>query len=161
MHDRGGNYSRGGDSRAGDGVTATTADIALDVVRRRDELLTMLYWLRADGLNEAPTALELAPFAGADSGSPLEADLEWLVAAGFAEAPASASGPGQQRFQLTHTGLTEGKRRFTDEFNTLPDDGTAGNTHEVMLGICGPNAKCVKAGLHDECDEPVVVWPQA
>ena len=141
-------------------MPAMPAEVALDAVRRRDELLTMLYWLRADRLNEAPTAGELTPFTGGETGSPLEADLEWLVAAGLAETPGTTSHQSARRFLLTRAGLEEGKRRFEEEFNTLPDDGTAGNTHEVMLGICGPNAKCVKAGLHDECVEPVVEWPQ-
>jgi hypothetical protein len=141
-------------------MTASTSDAALDAVRRRDELLSLLYWLRADRLNDAPTAADLAPFMGAAPW--LDGDLRALCSAGLVEpelveAPAGAA----PRYRLTAAGRAEGQRRFEEDFHPVPDDGTAGNAHEVMLGVCGPNAKCVKEGTHGECAEPAPSLPSA
>jgi hypothetical protein len=126
-----------------------TAEVALDAIRRQDELLSLLYWLHADRLSDAPDAGELGRFMGA---TPLvEADLGVLVASGLAEV---LDGDGTRRYRLTNVGLEEGKRRFEEDFSPTPDDGTAGNSHEVMMGVCGPNAKCMKDGTHGECEEP-------
>jgi hypothetical protein len=129
----------------------------LEAVRRRDELLSMLYWMRVDRLSDAPTAHELRPFAG-DSPA-LDADFAVLAAAGLvAVRPSGVGGVGGAgpRFALTAAGLEEARRRFEEDFQPPPDDGTAGNAHEVMLGVCGPNARCVREGTHGECAEPAL-----
>lgn len=128
------------------------ADGALAVVRRRDELLSLMYWLRADRLNDEVGASELAPFAG--QVAPLDEDLRELVRAGLAE---SSEGPDGGRYRLTRAGLEEGKRRFEEDFSAAPEGGVAGNAHEVITGVCGPNAKCVRDGTHDDCAEPELV----
>jgi hypothetical protein len=124
-------------------------------VRRRDELLSLMYWLRADRLNDDVRLADLAPFAGAVT--PLEADLGELVRAGLAEPSERADG---RRYRLTRVGLEEGRRRFEEEFMPAPEGGVAGNAHEVIVGACGPNAKCVRNGTHDECAEPELVTPE-
>ena len=128
------------------------ADGALAAVRRRDELLSLMYWLRADKLNDEVGMRELAPFAGPVT--PLDEDLQELVRAGLAEV-SERSGGG--RYRLTRMGLEEGKRRFEEEFSAAPEGGVAGNAHEVIVGVCGPNAKCVRDGTHDDCAEPELV----
>ena len=125
------------------------ADGALAVVRRRDELLSLMYWLRADRLNDEVGASDLAPFAG--QVAPLDDDLRELVRAGLAEASERTDG---DRYRLTWAGLEEGRRRFKEDFSAAPEGGVAGNAHEVITGVCGPNAKCVRDGTHEDCAEP-------
>ena len=127
----------------------------LAALRRRDDLLALLYWLHADQLNQMPTAAELSPFSG--SSAALDADLVSLVEAGLVAF--EAADPPElrdRRLRLTPAGLAEARRRFEEEFSPVLADGIAGNAHEVMVGVCGPNAKCVKEGLHGECLEPVL-----
>lgn len=127
------------------------ANTALDAVRRRDEVLSLLYWLRADRLSEMPSLDELTPFLGAE---PLvQDDLESLTASGLIQLHEV---DGQHQLQLTSAGIAEAKRRFEEEFQTPTEAGVAGNAHEVIVGICGPNAKCVKEGKHGECAEPIL-----
>ena len=128
---------------------------ALAALRRRDDLLALLYWLHADQLNQTPTAADLAPFSG--SSDSLDADLTSLVAVGLVAIESNdPSDAPVRRLSLTPAGLAEAKRRFEEEFSPVLTDGIAGNAHEVMVGVCGPNAKCVKEGLHGECLEPVL-----
>ena len=137
---------------SGSGATGDSTG-ALEALRRRDDLLALLYWLHADQLNEAPSAAELALFSG--PGGSLEDDLEGLSAVGLVEVGESV-GADAGRVRLTRMGLEEAKRRFEEDFSPVLEDGVAGNAHEVMMGVCGPNAKCVKEGLHGECVEPVL-----
>jgi hypothetical protein len=135
-------------------TTTVTPDAALEAIRRQDEALSLLYWLHVDRLSEAPDVEELARFMGA---TPVVADdLERLVAAGLVEALDHA---GARRYRLSPAGMAEGKRRFEEDFTPALEDGVAGNSHEVMFGVCGPNAKCVKEGKHGECAEPELVYP--
>lgn len=135
-------------------TTDDRSDIALEAVRRRDELLSLLYWLHADRLSEAPSLDELTPFLGTE---PLvQDDLDSLAASGLIQLHEVH---GQHQLQLTSAGIAEAKRRFEEEFHTPAEEGVAGNAHEVMVGICGPNAKCVKEGMHGECAEPSIASP--
>ncbi|HEU5315562.1 MAG TPA: hypothetical protein VFX49_05590 [Chloroflexota bacterium] len=129
---------------------------ALSALRRRDELLSLLYWLHADQLNDTPTATDLEVFAGPHES--LDDDLRTLAAAGLVSLDAPPS------IHLTAAGLLEGMRRFEEDFGSSPIPGVAGNAHEVMVGVCGPNARCVRDGSHGECAEPVlptVISPDA
>lgn len=127
-------------------------DAALDALRRRDELLSLLYWLRADRLSEAPALAELACFMGE---TPLlTSDLDGLVEAGLVALIAHG-----EAIQLTAAGVAEGQRRFEEEVQAPAELGIAGNAHEVMVGVCGPNARCVREGQHGECAEPELVFP--
>jgi hypothetical protein len=140
--------------RVDDRPPTDRSDAVLGVVRRRDELLSLLYWLRADQISEVPGVDELAPFLGA---APLlQSDLDSLADAGLLQLQEQ---DGQYRVQLTPAGVDEAKRRFEEEFRTPTEQGVAGNAHEVMVGVCGPNAKCVKDGLHGECAEPEIAFP--
>jgi hypothetical protein len=140
--------SQSGDRRPLHGIDG---EDALERVRRRDELLSLLYWLLADRLHDAPRPADLEPFAGV---LPLlDEDLAALVEAGLLAVTGEAD---DKRVRLTPAGIGEGRRRFEEEFTALPADGTAGNAHEVIIGTCGPNARCVRDGSHGECAEPIV-----
>ena len=82
-------------------------------IRRRDELLQVLYWLAGEGLASAASARELIVFLPEETEAVLNADLLALAAAGLVE-PA-----GEQRFRLTQRGREEGARRFADDFAEL------------------------------------------
>lgn len=82
----------------------------VDGIRRRDEILQVMYWLQGEGLADAPGVPELRRFLDDHAAADLAADLERLAAAGLLE-PA-----GQGRYRLTAPGREEGARRFADEF---------------------------------------------
>ena len=87
----------------------------LEVLRIRDEVLQAMYWMRSEGLADAPSAQELARFL-AVAHETLNAYLERFVADGYLE----ALGDG---YTLTATGETTGKRTFAEEFADLTRPG--------------------------------------
>lgn len=88
-----------------------------DAIRRRDEILQVMFWMRGEGLGEAPGADDLQRFLLGESAAALEEDLAALAATGLLE-PA-----GGGRFRLTRRGLEEGGRRFREEFEELMHQG--------------------------------------
>ena len=83
----------------------------LDVLRVRDEVLQAMYWMRAEGLAEAPTSAELARFLAVPA-STLRPYLDRFAADGLLV----ATGEG---FRLTAEGVEAGKRTFAEEFADL------------------------------------------
>lgn len=83
----------------------------LEVLRVRDEVLQALYWMRAEGLADAPAAAELARFLAVPEGTLLPY-LERFVEDGHLE----RSGGG---FGLTARGVEAGKKTFAEEFADL------------------------------------------
>jgi len=83
----------------------------LEALRIRDEVLQAMYWMRAEGLGEAPAAAELARFLAVPAAT-LAPYLERFVRDGFLE----ACPPG---YALTPLGIEAGKRSFADEFAGL------------------------------------------
>ena len=83
----------------------------LEALRIRDEVLQAMYWMRSEGLAEAPTREELARFLAvpADTLAPY---LERFTADGYLE----ALGGG---FRLSARGEEAGKRTFAEEFADL------------------------------------------
>ncbi len=105
----------------------------LDALRRRDELLQMLYWFRGEGLGESVAPGDLTTFLGADA-EVVRRQLESLVDEGYVVAEVGAPG----RYRLTEWGAKEGGRRFADEFA-----GLTGQAH----GECSnPNCSCQTLG---------------
>lgn len=83
---------------------------AADAIRRRDELLQVMYWMRGEGLGEAVSPEQVGRLL-VDTPAPLlDADLRALCEAGLAE-PA-----GGMRYRLTDAGVVEGGRRFAEAF---------------------------------------------
>ena len=89
----------------------------LEVLRVRDEVLQAMYWMRAEGIAEAPSARNLSSFLAVPAAT-LSAYLDRFVVEGYLE----LSNGG---YELTETGTETGKRSFADEFAdmTKPSHG--------------------------------------
>jgi hypothetical protein len=111
---------------------------AFDALRRRDEILQVMYWLRGERFGETASVADLRVFLG-DEVSVLEADFMALAEAGLLE----AAGPQGGRFRLTRRGMDEGGRRFADEFADFQRPGH-GECNRPGCGchLYGPSA-CV------------------
>jgi hypothetical protein len=83
----------------------------LDVLRVREEVLQAMYWMRAEGLADAPSAATLARFLAVEPAT-LAPFLERFVSDGWLE----RSGEG---YALTVRGTEAGKRGFAEEFADL------------------------------------------
>lgn len=90
---------------------------AADAIRRRDEILQVMYWMSGEGLHDAAGAGELSLFLTDAEPAVLDADLRALAGSGLLE-PAPAS-----RYRLTVRGRSEGGRRFREEFEELMHQG--------------------------------------
>src|SRR5205085_615654 len=75
------------------------------------EVLQAMYWMRSEGLAEAPSAAELARFLAVPAPT-LAAYLKRVVADGYLE-------PTEDGYRLTATGEETGKRTFAEEFADL------------------------------------------
>lgn len=108
------------------------ADDFTDAIRRRDEVLQVMFWMRGEGLGDAAGVKELAVFLTEDAASSLAGDLQAMAGTGLVEAA------GGDRFRLTERGGIEGGRRFQDEFEELMHQGH---------GACiDPNCDCHQLG---------------
>jgi len=87
----------------------------LEVLRVRDEVLQAMYWMRAEGIAEAPRAEELARFLAVPAAT-LGPYLQRFADDGLL----AASGDG---VALTAKGQQEGKRAFADEFSDMTRQG--------------------------------------
>ena len=85
----------------------------LEALRIRDEVLQAMYWMRAEGLAEAPSAGELARFLAVPAAT-LGPYLEHFSADGYLRRE-----PGGGGYALTASGEEAGKRTFADEFADL------------------------------------------
>jgi hypothetical protein len=83
----------------------------LEVLRIRDEVLQAMYWMRSEGLADAPSATELARFLAVPART-LTQYLERFVSDGYLE-----HAPGG--YSLSARGEEAGKRGFADEFADL------------------------------------------
>jgi len=83
----------------------------LEVLRVRDELLQAMYWMRSEGLADAPTLAELARFLAVPADT-LGVYVERFVADGYLE-------PRPPGYRLTRSGEETGKRTFAEEFADL------------------------------------------
>jgi hypothetical protein len=83
----------------------------LEALRIRDEVLQAMYWMRSEGLSDAPGAAELARFLAVPAAT-LTPYLERFITDGHLD----AVGPG---YRLTDQGTEIGKRTFAEEFADL------------------------------------------
>jgi hypothetical protein len=97
----------------------------LEVLRVRDEVLQAMYWMRSEGLADAPTAEELARFLAVPAAT-LGPYLERFMADGHLE-------HAGQGYRLSAAGEDAGKRTFADEMAEL-----TGSTH----GQCDDDCWC-------------------
>ena len=80
----------------------------LEALKVRDEVLQAMYWMRSEGIDDAPTSPELARFLAVPH-EVLSVYLERFADEGWLR----RSGEG---YSLTAKGTEEGKRSFADEF---------------------------------------------
>jgi hypothetical protein len=88
-----------------------------DAIRRRDEILQVMFWMRGEGLAAEVGPAELRVFLTEDTAATLAGDLAALAESGLLE-PADDG-----RFRLTEHGRTEAGRRFKEEFDELMHQG--------------------------------------
>jgi hypothetical protein len=87
----------------------------LEVLRIRDEVLQAMYWMRAEGIADAPPREELARFLAVPAAT-LAPYLDRFVADGLLE-------PAGDGLRLTAGGEQAGKRAFADEFADMTKPG--------------------------------------
>ena len=87
----------------------------LDALKIREEVLQAMYWMRSEGLADAPNAGVLARFLAVPSAT-LEVYLRRFAAEGHLEERDGG-------YALTERGLETGKRSFADEFAGLTGQG--------------------------------------
>jgi hydrogenase maturation protease len=81
-------------------------------LRRRDEILQVMFWLHGEGLGPDVAPADIVRFV--DDEAAVDRTLSQLVEDGFAERLGDI--PGSLRYRLTSLGVQEGRRRFLDEF---------------------------------------------
>lgn len=108
-------------------------------IRRRDELLQVMYWMRGEGLGESVSAAEVGRLLVDSPEAQLTADLRSLCEAGLAERLTG------DRYRLTEAGAGEGARRFSEAFAdfTRPGHGACSDP-ACDCHTLGPEA-CVNA----------------
>jgi hypothetical protein len=87
----------------------------LDALRVRDEVLQAMYWMRSEGIDDAPTAQALSRFLTVPLDT-LRPHLDRLVSAGYL----ARAGDG---LRMTAHGEETGKRAFADEFADMTRPG--------------------------------------
>ena len=87
----------------------------LDALRIRDEVLQAMYWMRAEGLADAPSPEELARFLAVPHDT-LAPYLERFASEGWLEARDTG-------FALSSTGEERGRRGFAEEFADMTKPG--------------------------------------
>ncbi len=97
----------GGAPDVPDGTSGSDAGL-----RRRDEVLQILFWMRGEGLGDSTTPADLLPLLG-EGAAELETTLHALREMGLVERTED------ERYRLTDRGVAEGGRRFADEFSGL------------------------------------------
>lgn len=103
---------------------------SLNWIRRRDEILEVLFWLEGEGFAGEMTASTVARFLTWPEAETQDA-LDRLVREGYAERSetadeGAADRAGEPRYTLSHDGRQEGGRRFVEEFATMLSRDTHG-----------------------------------
>ncbi len=104
---------------------------ALDAIFWRDDILQAMFWMRGEGLGDAPTAEELATFLNTTA-EQLRVHLDRMTKERYLT---RAQGKG---YSLTERGRAEGGRQFMDEF--------AGLTNQAHGECSNPNCACQTRG---------------
>lgn len=106
-------------------------DDAASALRRRDEILELLYWIEGEGFRGAATPAELARLL---VGSEEEIRVALAALAGRGEVVEDATG----EFRLTEPGRREAARRFADSFGPMLGQG--------HFACSDPDCECHVAG---------------
>lgn len=111
-------------------------------IRRRDEILQVMFWMRGEGLADEAGLDDLRVFLNAVDESVLAGDLGALDRAGLLEAMPSGA------YRLTPSGVREGGRRFADEFAEITAQAHgACSDPDCDCQTLGPEA-CAHAHAH-------------
>lgn len=101
------------------------SDSPVERLKRRDELLQVLFWLEGEGFETEMHAAGVARFLHWPDGR-IDLGLEELIQDGFAVAVGGSTagdeasgGPVTRPVRLTEAGRREGGRRFVSEFATI------------------------------------------
>lgn len=108
-----------------------------DAIRKRDEILEVLYWMRGEGLREAVRPADLRPLVGLEE-TDARREMEALAAAGLLEATGPEEDPA---YRLTKVGGREAGRRFVESFADILGQG-----HGTA---CAPGCECETLGAAD------------
>ena len=105
-------------------------------VSRVDEILQILFWLRGEGLAEVASSKDLERWLSLDEPA-IEAAMVRMAGLGLLQEVEDG------RYRLTETGVSEGGRRFKDEFSDMTKPGH---------GECGdPECDCYESGDPADC----------
>lgn len=112
----------------------------LQALHWRDEILEVMYWLRAQGSKMEITTSDLLNFLDSDE-LKMRRHLDRLVKEGYIESlGVDVEQPSQVPYRLTDMGHREAKRRFVDDFNPLG----AHHNHDD----CPSESPCRQAKTH-------------
>lgn len=95
----------------------------------QDEILQIMYWMRGEGIGEVVSLEQINRFLNMDN-KLLKESVIRLVQLGYLKFV-----NGHQQVLLTAQGLSEGKRRFLDEFESYLG-------HESHLVCDNPDCEC-------------------
>lgn len=101
-----------------------------DAIKKRDEILEVVYWMRGEGLRETVRPADLRPLVGLEE-SEARVEMEALAAAGLLEETNLGDGPA---YRLTEVGAREAGRRFVESFADMLGQG-----HGTA---CAPGCEC-------------------
>ncbi|MDX1623049.1 MAG: hypothetical protein R3199_03620 [Gemmatimonadota bacterium] len=111
-----------------------------DAIRKRDEILEVVYWMRGEGLREAVRPSELRPLVGLEE-TEARTEMDALVDAGLLE---KADRGDAVAYRLTEVGEREAGRRFVESFSEMLGQG-----HGTA---CAPGCECESPGEPaDDC----------
>jgi len=114
----------------------------VEALKRRDEILQVMFWLQAEGLGPDVTPPDLLRFV--DDRGAVETALAGLVEDGSIEWDDSAV--GGVRYRLTLFGIEEGRRRFFDEFEPYLARHAHGECGAADCSCHAGGAECRGAG---------------
>lgn len=112
-----------------------------DAIRKRDEILEVVYWMRGEGLREAVRPADLTPLVGLEEAE-ARAEMESLAEIGLLEVAGSRDDPA---YRLTEVGAREAGRRFVESFADM-----LGRGHGTA---CAPGCEC------ESLEEPAADCP--
>lgn len=117
-----------------------------DSIRKRDEILEVIYWMHGEGLREEVRPADLRPLVGLEENE-ARVQMEALAGAGLLERTDAGDGPA---YRLTETGLREAGRRFVESFAGIlgQGHGTACAPGCECESLESPDADCPTHGRH-------------
>ena len=114
----------------------------VEELKRRDEILQVMFWLQAEGLGPDVAPADLLRFV--DDRGAIEIALNRLVEDGYVKSEHGLT-PGL-RYRLTSFGLEEGRRRFFDEFEPYLARHAHGECGAADCSCHAGGAECRGAG---------------